>query len=245
MRLTIISDDDRIPISNGPAGDRQDFWLVGGGLQGLYGPTPVREQGTPIPQQDGDYWPSRLTHEGRTVTAKVATYPRSSMSMAVALRRVSALSGKRLTLLVEDEMGRYTMDCWLANDLDSTIIFSRDYTTMTMILYCPDPLKYGPEVSAVAELGLATIENSGNTPVWPRVSAVGSPLRSVRLAWQGHVVMWLGETDAMSMDLADMVPSCGRVSMDDAFRLPPGVNRVRVDTTPGARVTLSLNPGWR
>lgn len=245
MRIELVADSDRLVLVDARLGDRGDAWIEQDGVEGLWGTPKPRESGVAIPQMDGSYWPSRLTSESRTVTIRCVACAPSDMALARLVDRVNALACQRVTLVVNDAAGRRTLTGWIADDPGQSLLVDMRTMKFSLIVYCPDPLKYGPEVSSVAELGLATIENRGTMPVWPRVSAVGSPLRSVRLSWQGHVVMWLGETDAMSMDLADMVPSCGRVSMDDAFRLPPGVNRVRVDSTPGACVTLSLNPGWR
>lgn len=67
-------------------------------ITGWYGAKGAREQATDRPQQDGAYWPSRLTGGGRTVTVNAAAVCRSSIQLAVLRDRLNALACTPLTL---------------------------------------------------------------------------------------------------------------------------------------------------
>lgn len=244
MRITLSSDVDDIVLSNGVRQDRQEFWIVAGGIEGLYGATAVRETGTPIPQQDGDYWPSRLTHEGRTITLKIATYPSSSIAMAKAVRRVDDLSGRHLVMHVEDEFGYCSLGCYLTNDVSPTIIFSRDYTTFTLILYCPDPLKYGREAAYSPVLPWLDVENTGLAASWPRVRVDG-PVSLLRVRSDDGLVEWQGDADGLDLDFADMQPSSGRVTVGRPWRVRPGMSRYWVDMDGAGDMRMIVRPAWR
>lgn len=117
------------------------------------------------PQADGAYWPSRMTLKPRVVTIRgrvVQHDGSSSLELALFNDRLNAMVGQRLTLQVEDALGRRQSDCYLSSQMS----WSSDLgvTDVTLIVTCPDPLKYGPEQSFQASSSTCLVVNGGNAP---------------------------------------------------------------------------------
>ncbi|MCI1635211.1 hypothetical protein [Bifidobacterium sp.] len=243
MRISIVSDDDVIPFANGMYPDYTGFWIVAGGIDGLYGSPGIRETPVDIPQMDGQYWPSRLTQGGRTITLKCGALCRTSVETANVLERLSALMTKTLRLRVEDESGVKTLSGFIADDFEPSIWWSRDRVYFTIIFYCPDPLKYGPAVSFVSSGSVVRVENAGRVAVYPSVRVNGS-VSAMLLMLGSRTVQWTGNANGLDLDLRDMIPSSGVVS-GQAFKIPPGVSAVPVSWSGNGSLILTVSPAWR
>lgn len=242
MRITVSSDADSIPFSNGIEQDRQDWWIESGGLTGLYGTPQTREKGEAKPQMDGDYWPSRLTQGGRIISMKCSTAARSSVEQRSRLTRLCDLMARPLTILVEDEGGMSSLTGYVADDIDPTVFFSRDRMWFTLLIYCPDPFRYGPWLEYPAANGVALVENTGNAPTWPVIHASGVSRLTCSLGDQA--VIWQGSTAPLTLDFADMQPSQGLVTLDDAFAIPHGRSTVAVNIDTGS-LSLFVRSCWK
>ncbi|MDF7665736.1 hypothetical protein [Bifidobacterium sp. ESL0745] len=245
MRLTVSSDIDEFVFSNGIPQDRQDKWIVGGGLTGWYGTPPPRDsKAENKPGEDGTWWPSNLNQSGRTVTIKGATECVSSMENMRITRRICDLMSRKLTLTMEDENGIRITTGYLAADPEPAIWWDRKRVNFTFIIYCPDPHKYGLPLTYQASNGIVSVENPGALPVWPRIRVDGH-VQSLTLSLNGRSVRWSGDAWGLDLDFADMIPSAGTVGADDAFTVPPGLSTLQVAVTTGATVSVSFAPAWR
>lgn len=213
-------------------------------ITGWYGAKGAREQATDRPQQDGAYWPSRLTGGGRTVTVNAAAVCRSSIQLAVLRDRLNALACTPLTLTVKDAHGVRSADCWLADDTDPTPLPTEQAAVFALVLYCPDPFKYGRPVTFAASGSVCRVRNEGNAPTWPSVTVSGH-VTSLRLALDDGEVRWQGDADGLELDFRDMLPSAGTVTYDLAFPIRPGSYGVAVSADAGANVSMTLRPAWR
>lgn len=245
MRLTVSSDTDELVFSNGIRQDRQDMWIVGGGLSGWYGtPPPKDAKAENRPAADGTWWPTALSQSGRTVTIKGSTGCVSSIENMTVARRVCNLMGRSLTLAMEDENGIRTVTGYLAADPEPTIWWDRERVSFTLIVYCPDPHKYGPPLTFPASGGVVRVNNPGALPVWPKVRADGH-VQSLTLSLGSRTVRWSGDAWGLDLDFEDMIPTSGTVGADDAFMIPPGPSVLMVEATPDATVSVSISPAWR
>lgn len=242
MRVQIISDVDTLTLIDDRLDNRGDAWIRLNGDTGLMGATKPRETGTAIPQRDGSYWPSRLTTESRTITLECVAARRSTASAARLKDRICDLMGRALTIQLEDSAGIREMSGWLADDPAPTMLLSLQGFTFSLILYCPDPLKYGLPVDYTASGGVIRVRNEGMLPVWPVILASGASGLTVSLA--GRKVTWSGSASRpLTLDMADMIPSQGTVSYDFAFQLPPGESTVSVVSNGSVR--MRVRPAWR
>lgn len=243
MRIQLITGQDTLTLTDNRLDQRSDAWIRQDGIDGLTGTPKPRETAQAIPQQDGSYWPARLTSESRTLTIRCAAAQRSSLSLARLVDRINALACQPLTVRVEDAMGWRELTGWLADDPGSTLLVSLQSMTFSLVVYCPDPLKYGPRVQVEASHGVAQVENVGSAPTWPTVSTKGITGWTLSLA--GRKVSWSGSTDPMDLAFASMNPSQGLVTYDDAFPLLPGISNISVQTQGAGQLTVSLRPAWR
>ena len=218
---------------------------------GWYSAAEVRESLTDRPQADGAYWPSRMTLKPRVVTIRghiVQHNESSSLELALLNDRLNAMAGRHLTLQVEDALGRRQSDCYLSSQMS----WSSDLgvTDVTLIVTCPDPLKYGPEQSFQAAASTCVVVNGGNAPTWPRVRIDG-PVKTLKIrlsdAGADGLVVWQGdEKDGLDLDFRDMVTSRGTVTDDHAFPIPPGTQRLTVETgNIDAKAVVLLRPAWK
>ncbi|WEV68713.1 hypothetical protein OZX73_05325 [Bifidobacterium sp. ESL0775] len=242
MRITLTSDVDTIVLSDSFVW-RHDVWgIKKDGIQGLLGTPQYKESFESIPQQDGDYWPSRLTQKGRTITLDCEANRLSSVEAAQAVRRVCDLFGRRLTITVEDANGRYQLTGALADDPSPTMHRREQGFGFGLVLYCPDPHKYGDWASFPASGGSIRVSNAGNVATWPIVEA--DSVSSFTLDLNGQRVVWSGSPSWLRLDFADMMPSQGVVGVDDAFRIPPGDSTVNASYS-GSGLRMLVRPAWR
>lgn len=109
MRIQLIADGDVITLVDNRLDRHGDAWIREDGISGLYGATKPKETASSIPQQDGAYWPSRLTASPRTITIDCVTHRGSTIDAIRLIDRINALTYRQVTLLVEDASGRRTL----------------------------------------------------------------------------------------------------------------------------------------
>ncbi|MBW3077685.1 phage tail family protein [Bifidobacterium simiiventris] len=245
MRVTLHADDGTIfrAASLLPVQHR-DAWITNKGVTGLFGTPKPRESGVDMPQSDGAYWPSRLTAGGRTIELPCAMTCASSIELAALRDRLNSLMCKPLDILVESSGREWLMRGWLADDPDYTILSREQVAEFTLIVYCPDPLKYGRPVAYSPVDGRIAVDNPGMMPVWPRITVKGR-VTSLSLSMSAHTVTWTGNANGLTLDFRDLIPSSGALSADDAFRIPPGRSTVTVSASAGATVSMEVTPAWR
>lgn len=246
MRVTLTYGRDRVVFRNGMPGDWDaDCWITAGGLTGWYGSPGIRVDKARRPWADGDWWPSHPTQEGRTVTIKAGMRCESSIDMAQALARLNRMVGQRVTMQVEDEAGVLHCDCLLMDDIEPSLHYSRGWAWFTLILYAPDPHKYGRPVVAPVTDGLAHVSNMGGLPVWP-VLDVSGHATGVEARLGESLVQWRGDAaDGIRLDFASLDPSTGTMVSDDAFMLPVGESVVSVQVAGQASASVAVTPAWR
>lgn len=216
------------------------------GLTGWYESPEVREQPVDRPQDDGAYWPGRLTVKPRIVTLRARTISRGSSSSLETARwndMVNALVGQRVTISVEDQLGMRETHGYLSAQMawESQC----GVTDITLIFTCPDPNKYGAATSMLTTGGVERVTNTGTAPTWPRVTISGH-VTELRLDIDGHVIQWEGDTRALDFDTRDMIPTQGRFILDDVTPLIPGSHIVRTQLTGDTpQMTMLIRPAWR
>lgn len=214
------------------------------GIDGWDGTPAVRESPVARPQADGSYMPSRLTTDHRVVTLRCFVKCSSSLETASLKDRVSDLMARSLKVSVEEPTGTREVTGFLSGDPASTMAFWDQALRFSLIITCPDPLKYGPALKYEGDGSGVVAANPGMLPVWPSVRADGM-VKDLSLTYAGHQVVWSGASEGMSLDFADMEPSSGTIIKDDAFRLPRGESIIHYSITAGATLRLMVRPAWR
>lgn len=255
MRMSIIPDDPAIPTVEVLDGSMPNVMARRGatielvfdkdGTSGWYDAPEVKESTTGRPQSDGDYWPSRLTMSKRVVTIRahaVQHDPGSSVELGRFNDLLNQLTGQPLTLLVEDQSGIRSSRGFLS----AQTAWQSDlgYTSLTLIVTCPDPFKYGQVQSFAASKGSIQAVNEGTAPTWPTILVTGHVTR-LSVAIDGHRTEWQGDTTNLTIDMRDMIPSAGGIVVDDPMPLRPGRTDVTVQADKGADVTLRMRPAWK
>jgi hypothetical protein len=242
MRITIESDVDTITLS--------DHWLrpdgiLGirkNGIKGLLGTPGYKESFESKPQQDGEYWPSRLTQKARDITIDITAKRHSSVENATLTDRLCNLLGRPLTLTIHDAHGERTLTGALADDPEPTMRWSEQGFDCSLIIHCPDPHKYGDWIPYPASNGLIRVENTGNMDSWPVIRTSGVSRLTCSLG--DRAVIWQGSTAPLTLDFADMQPSQGLVTLDDAFAIPPGRSTVAVNIDRG-QMSMLVRSCWK
>jgi hypothetical protein len=242
MRVELLTDDDTIVLLDNRLDASGDAWIKEKGIQGLVGATKPRETGTAKPQQHGSYWPSRLTGESRTITMDCVAARGSTVSSAHLIDRISDLAYREVTLKVSDANGGRTLTGFIADDPSTTFLLSMTAFTFTLIIYCPDPFRYGDWIPYPASNGLIRVENTGNMASWPIVRT--TDVSRLTLSLGDQMVVWNGSKDPLTLDFESMQPSQGVVTLDDAFAIPPGRSSVPVSVDAG-QLTMLVRPCWK
>lgn len=239
-RVIVESDDDSIALIEMRLAMRGAVYLTS--LKGLGAVSP-RESGTDIPQQDGEYAPSRLTSGGRNISIGGAVAGCSSIEAADLEDRICALMNQDLMVTVEDAHGRRRYRGWLADDPEPSMFTSQQAFTFTLIIHVPDPLKYGDPLTFPVSNGMARVENPGRASSYPRIRVDGH-ITSLSLSYGYQSLQWHGDAQLLDLDLRDMLPSSGAVS-GQSFQIIPGSSTVSVAATAGAAVSVIVLPAWR
>ena len=244
-RITITSDTDTLVLNGNrtwEAGDRR-LILKKDGIKGLYGSPNIREKPLDRPQMDGAYWPSRLTQESRTITLDAFAHGLSSVETMNLIDRLNALTGRALTVLVEDSAGRRTLSGWLAADPEPLMLVTQRHFEFALIITCPDPYKYGEWLWQAPQAGRVRVDNTGTAPTWLQFRA-SSRITRLHGVWSDAEIEWEGDTASLTLDTRDMIPSAGLVTADWAMPVQPGVTQVTVDTD-CTDLRVGFRPAWR
>jgi hypothetical protein len=224
------------------------------GLEGWYESATPRVDLSEISQQHGSYWPGLVLMNARILTIRGfhRAFRTESSTLAVARIRdqLAALVGEDLAITVEDAAGPRTVTGILTDQVATT--HKNTITTLfSLIITCPDPIKYGPPVPRSASGGTVQVENLGSADTWPTIDATGT-LTNLRLALAGRVVEWQGSSTGLHLDMRDGLPmtpagvEVGALVHDDLLVVPPGTSSIEVTTVPAGRpVTVTVRSGWK
>jgi phage-related protein len=246
MRFTIISDDgNRIVLRD--ARLNQKGWYLGSTIKNWFGSPAPREDVAESVGRDGDFWPATITQPNRVVTLSGVICAHSALELAQAVDKINGLMGHTLTIESEDAHGVRIATGFLSDDPDPQILGDEDKATFDLIITCPDPHRYGRwSAYSFPFEGTVEVRNNGNVESYPKVKVTqlyGQQITYLTLTCSDKTVKWTGNADELTLDLAEMVPSSGTVSIDNAFALQPGINEVKISTDGYA--TLYTRDGWR
>lgn len=236
------------------------YTLERNGLEGWFEPASPRVSIDTIPGSDGAYWPDTPLLSPRIVTIRgfhVASR-RSTLSAARFRDRLAAWATRPLRLVVDDTPGVRTA----TGVLSDQIVINRKHEAVTkfsLIVTCPDPLKYSPPTHYPVSSGkVFEAENNGTAPVFPEVRFSHCPV-SVRVAYDGGRLEWSAENmnildpAVLSLESGQMLLDNGRAIgsvLDlDLPRFQPGSQTVGVawedaqaDTPSSSKLLVSA--GW-
>lgn len=214
------------------------------GVDGWDGTPAVRESPVSRPQADGSYMPSRLTVDHRVITLRCFVKCRTELESSAVKDRVNDLMARRLKVSFEEPAGRREVSGFLSGDPATTMAFWGHALSFSLIITCPDPYKYGDRVIFTGDGLSVGVSNPGPLPVLPTIRAEGQ-MSGLSLKLGGHQVIWSGDTTALSLDFADMVPSSGVISKDDAFEVPHGESTIEYTIKGLASIKVAIRPAWR
>lgn len=244
-RITITTDTDSIRLDDHYRNPFHVWAIKKNGITGILGTPAVRETTTDIPQMDGAYWPSRLTQKPRSISLDCFIKGLSSVETAQARDRINALTGRTLDITIEDASGLRTLTGYLTADPEPLMRFREQAFEFGLVITCPDPFKYGRPQTFAASYGVIRAVNEGNAATWPLIQVTGHATTLHLKCGDTGEIRWEGDTGDLTLDMRDMIPSAGRITLDHAFPIPPGTHDVTVQTNTGAAVTLTLRPAWR
>ena len=247
MRFTITADGcEPLILRSQVPGNQLGWWIIQGGIRGWFGSPDVREDAIERKMSDGDLFPPRITQGARVITLDVAAICESSIEAVKTVDAVNAFIGRKLTILGEDASGAKTVYGFLAEDTAPQFLADGVTVLFTLIIKCPDPYKYGEWTTFTQYGGNVHVINGGNAPSYPKVHVAGQNGNNVTymtLSHAGRQVTWTGNAPSFDLDFADMVPSVGTVSIDNAFAIEPGEQVVTVSSN--GLVTMYIRSAWR
>lgn len=268
MRVTIsratTPDDPVLTLVDGP--DWLNSWPIRGEVWGLekeglddgwYSSAEPRIESMPDrPGVDGTFWPEESLLTSRTVPIRGfhsvdghGLGSGSTLSVAQARDLIASFAGTAVRVIVEDAAGLREVTGYVSARPMVRRINERQ-TAFSIIVTCPDPLKYGPavEYQRPSGTGVLELENVGTGDVAFTVSAA-TRIRSLSVRHAGRTVSWAGDSVGLLLDLADGRPlapngsETGYLVSADDIRVPPGRHPVTI--TADAPVTVTLRPGWK
>lgn len=247
MRFVISADGCKSLVLRSSRPDNGiGYWILQDGIKGWFGSPDVREDAVERMMSDGDLFPARITQGARVLTLDVGACCESAIEAAKLLDDVNALIGKRLTVTGHDAHNERTVYGFIAEDIAPEFKSETEIVTFTLIIKCPDPLKYSDWLTFVQSGGTVKAINGGNAPSLPKIhvdGVSGNNVTYVTLTHGGRTVSWTGNVASFDLDFADMVPSAGTVSIDNAFEIEPGEQSVTVSSN--GLVTLYIRSAWR
>lgn len=192
MKITIgpISDPaDRVTLVDGWATNNPHisqfkgdvYGLEENGLDGWFDSIKPRVDISERPGNDGAYWPARSLLSPRIVTIRGFMYRSLGASVLDVARfrdRLNAWLTQPLEIVVDADNGLRRVTGVLSDQIIQHVSKRDRYVRFSLIVTCPDPLKYGAEVryafppeTTLLQAGwYATevwVENVGTAPTWP------------------------------------------------------------------------------
>lgn len=243
MRIELTSEDLSIEAGDPAIGHKGGVVVSLDGLDGWYSaPDPIQE-GELLPLSRGSTWPLRLSSGPRVVTVRLVAECSSSIDASRLCDDIGALFGKRLKLTVHDASGPRSAECYMSASPEVSLLSGGRHVEASIILTCPDPMKYGAESSVPLSGGAFSAVVGGNAPTFPSFRFEG-PCTSFELSFDGRTVSWAGE-GPVEIDLRDCAPSTGRVVSDDGFEIGPGRTVVSCSAHGATGATMTFRPAWR
>lgn len=223
--------------------------LVRGGLEGWFSSPQPRVELIEVPQMTGTFWPTHVPLAARVLTIRgVHAVRGGGSSFAVAQFRdcLAALVGCRLVVRVEDSSGIREVEGVLSDSVDVEVDRGSDKTRFTLIISCPDPIKYGP-VETFAGSSIVAV-NRGNHPVWPKFKVAGKCTRLI-IDSPTRYVEWSGNATDLVLDTRYGIPTsngieAGTLLADELFSLDPGDTPIGMIVSGGGKPSLEVRPGW-
>lgn len=227
--------------------------LVKDGIEGWYDSLSPRDvELEAIPQQDFSYWPQKVNLEHRVLTIRGvhrASRWRGGSSLQVTGFRdwVSALLGESVEVAVEDQAGVRTVTGFISARIP---VEGKDpFTTeFSLIVTCPDGVKYGDAVDWAASLGSVTVEQQGTAKTFPTLIC-RDHTTYLRVTGPGGLrVWWQGDTTGLVLDVQDGLPlnadgvEVGEMRDLDPLRIPRGRTTLKVESD--GQVTVRVRNGW-
>jgi len=247
MRFVISADGCKdLVLRTSVPKNKIGYWIVKDGISGWFGTPDVREDAVERSMSDGDLYPARITQGARILTLDIAACCESALEAAKTVDDVNAFVGRRLTVSCEEANGQRIVYGFLAEDPSPEYKPDGKAVLMSLIIKCPDPYKYSNWMEFTQSGTKINVINGGNAPSLPKVhveKSGDSNVTYMTLTYKGRQVSWTGSAAFFDLDFADMVPSTGTVSVDNAFAIDPGNQEVTVSCN--GVVTMNLRSAWR
>lgn len=233
---------------------RDGTWgLERDGLEGWYESVDSREGDlVAIPDANGSYWPQELFSESRVVTVRgffsTLGTDASDVSTGTARDLVASFHKAPVRVTVSDEIGDRYVTGYVAASIQITRV-SNVLFKFSVIVNCPDPIKYGPESikSLPAAAAPFEVDNSGRAAVAPVIRSVGR-IRSLRVENGSGSFVWVGDTTSLTIDLREGIPrnaagaETGTVLFGEIVEIPPG--RSTVSVVADQKTEFGMRAGW-
>lgn len=246
MQIRIASDVDEIVMGDGRH-EKSGYFISDKMIEGWYGGSGMKTELVDNPTADGAFIPARILQSKRVVTIYGRTFPDSSIDEFSLIDRLNNLIGRKLRLAVIDSSGWRETTAVISDDESIIVTPLAEYNDFTLILDCPDPLKYSPPKEYENANGSILVENNGLMPSWPKLRVDGTASK-VTVGFNGSTLVWAfdsTEDKNAELDFSTMIPQAGHVTVGAGFQIPPGRHRISVTTEGDARVTLSVRSAWR
>ena len=223
--------------------------LERGGLDGWKNGVAPRYEAPDVVGGDGSYAPHEILLSSRLLTVR-GFYRAGELASSIGAARfedqLAALLGEWLQVTVEDAAGIRAVEGFVS----AIPVNERVTDTLvrfTLIILCPDPLKYGPTVWTPAAPGAVVVHNAGTGRVFPRLAVTGA-VTYLDVQVPGYRVRWEGDAVDLALDLRDALPlsdgqETGVLVHAEVFRLPPG--RTTLTVASDGELQIGVAPGWK
>lgn len=242
MRFTIKADGEPSIVINDTRGNRIGWYLMEEGVDGWFNTPAPREEVFEHPMQDGGIRPSKLTQEPRSFSLYLGFRFRSSIRAADAIDDLNGLFGKELTVRSDNASEIREAKCFMSATPEIQFLDEEELILATVFFTCPDPHKYSLARTYAASGSKITVKNRGNCDTWPVIHSTGNTTH-LELTFGGHSVKWEGSTTSLDIDFRSGECSSGKLTVDDAFSIPPGTHSVIVSSD--GNVSMLIRDAWR